>query len=275
MNRGWIWICRKQIFALLFVFSFVLRVNAQNLVLVPTINTIAGNGTAGNSGVGGPATSAELHNPLNDIVDAKGNIYITDFYNNRVVRVDGSTGVLTVVAGTGTAGFSGDNGPATSAQLYGPSGLAMDAFGNVYIGDAHNNRVRKLNLSTGIITTYAGNGTQGFSGDGGPATNAAFDYSDGLAFDAAGNLYIADQLNFRIRKVTASTGIVTTVVGTGTEGFSGDGGPATLANIGHSYSAAIDPKGNLYFADQENQRIRKVTPAGIISTIGGRPRDRC
>ena len=269
INRRSTWGSWKQLVALLFAFSYVLRLDAQNLVLVPTISTIAGNGQVGNAGVGGPAKSAELHNPLNDVVDAAGNIYFTDFYNNRVLRIDGSTGILTLVAGTGTAGFSGDNGPATKAELYGPSGLALDASGNLYVGDAHNSRVRKLNLSTGIITTYAGNGTAGFSGDGGPATNAAFSYPDGLAFDAAGNLYIADAINFRIRKVTASTGIVTTIAGTGVQGFSGDGGQATNAEINQQYSVAIDVNGNIYFADGDNQRIRKVTTAGIISTIGG------
>ena len=152
------------------------------------ITTVAGNGTAGFSGDNGPATSAQLNHPLGVAVDSAGNLYIADYWNNRIRKV--SNGVITTVAGNGNAGFSGDNGPATSAQLNYPTGVAVDSAGNLYIADSHNNRIRKV--SNGMITTVAGNGTSGFSGDNGPATSAQLYAPEGVAVDAAGNLYIAD-----------------------------------------------------------------------------------
>jgi sugar lactone lactonase YvrE len=157
-------------------------------------------------------------------VDAAGSLYIADTYNQLVRKV--SNGVITTVAGTGTHGpSSGDNSPATSASLYSPSAVAVDAAGNLYIADTGNSRIRKV--SNGIITTVAGNGGYGFSGDNGPATSAQLYDPYGVAVDSAGNLYIADTLNGRIRKV--SNGVITTIAGNGTYGYSGDGGPATSA----------------------------------------------
>ncbi len=196
---------------------------APNALAAPgDINTFAGTGCCGSSGDGGPATSAQLNGvAVNGVaVDASGNVYIADL-NSRVRKVD-SSGTITTVAGMGTNGFSGDGGPATSAELNGPEGPAVDASGNLYFADSGNSRVRKVDAS-GTITTVAGTGTAGFSGDGGPATSAELNYPFAVAVDGAGNLYIADRGDNRVRKVDAS-GTITTVAGTGTAGFSGDGG---------------------------------------------------
>jgi sugar lactone lactonase YvrE len=230
------------------------------------ITTVAGNGTLGFSGDNGPATSAQLFDPDGVAVDSAGNLYIADWNNDRVRKV--SKGVITTVAGNGLRGFSGDNGPATSAQLNSPHtsaqlsdpiGVAVDSAGNLYIADA--GKIRKV--SKGVITTVAGNGT-GFSGDNGPATSAQLS-SSGVAVDPAGNLYIADTWNNRIRKV--SNGVITTVAGNGTEGSSGDNGPAISAQLSAS-GVAVDSAGNLYIADEFNNRIRKVSK-GVITTVAG------
>lgn len=179
----------------------------------------------------------------------------------------GSSFLITTVAGNGTVGYSGDGGPATSATLHSPGPVAADSFGNLYIGDLNNLRVRKANPA-GVITTIAGNGIAGYSGDGGPATSAEISGQTGLAVDASGNLYIADYFNMRVRKVTPS-GTITTVAGNGNKGFSGDGGPATSASLYAPSAVAIDGLGNLFIADSDNYRVRKVTPAGIITTVAG------
>jgi sugar lactone lactonase YvrE len=229
------------------------------------ITTIAGNGTLGYSGDGGPATSAEL-GPAGIALDAAGNLYLTSESNSRIRKVD-INGIITTVAGNGTRGFSGDGGPATSAELSGPYGVALDSVGNLYFSDIFNYRIRKVDLN-GIITTVAGNGTNGFSGDGGPATSARLTLPIGVELDAAGNLYFADRDNQRIRKVDIH-GIITTIAGNGREGYSGDGGPATSAELGLPYGIALDAAGNLYIGDQGNQRIRKVDIHGIITTVAG------
>jgi hypothetical protein len=238
------------------------------------INTVAGEGTAGYSGDGGLATNAELYFPADSAIDASGNIYIADTWNYRIRKVNASTGIITTIAGNGTEGYSGDGGQATSAELNAPSSVALDSAGNIYIADSDNNRVRKVTVSTGIITTVAGNGTKGYSGDGGPATSAELDtvYGPGaaVALDSSGNIYIADQFNNRIRKVTVSTGIITTVAGNGTAGYSGDGGAATSAEINGPDGVALDGSGNIYIADIYNYRIRKITVStGIITTVAG------
>jgi len=228
------------------------------------LTIVAGNGHAGFSGDGGPATSASLNSPTGLALDSAGNLYIADTINYRIRKVSG--GVITTVAGTGTRGFSGDGGEATSASLNFPTGLAVDASGNLYIADTDNQRVRRV--SGGIITTIAGNGSSGYSGDGGPATSASLGWLNanfrGLAVDGAGNLYIADTENARIRKVSGGT--ITTVAGNGSDGFSGDGGPATAASLSQPYAMAFDPAGNLFFTDAE--RIRKIS-SGVITTIAG------
>jgi RHS repeat-associated protein len=175
--------------------------------------------------------------------------------------------IIRTAAGTGVGGFSGDGGPATEAQLRTPAGVAADASGNLYIADAYNYRVRKVDAN-GIITTVAGNGTRGYAGDGGPAIEAQLQGPFGVAMDSAGNLYLADTGNHRVRKVDTN-GIITTVAGNGDPGFSGDGGPAVQAGLTAPTGVATDPHGNLYIADTNNHRIRKVTASGIIITVAG------
>jgi sugar lactone lactonase YvrE len=221
------------------------------------ITTIAGTGTESLTGDGGLPTSATLVNPFGVAVDAAGNVYIANFSSIREVTV--STGLITTVAGTGTSGFSGDGGLAKNAQMSEPYGVAVDASGNLYISDYANNRIRKVTASTGIITTIAGTGTVGFSGDGGLPTNAELNYPEGVAVDAAGNVYISDTFNELVRKVTASTGIITTFAGNGTYNFrTGDGGVATSAEVYHPGGLALDVAGNLYIADSSDNRIRVV-----------------
>jgi hypothetical protein len=233
------------------------------------INTVAGNGTAGYVGNGGPAISGELNYPFSGAVDAAGNLYIADSGNNRIRKVTASTGIITTIAGTGTAGYVADGVVATSAELNDPSSVAVDAAGNIFIGDSVNYRIRKVTASTGIITTVAGNGVNGYTGDGGAATNADLRGPAEVAVDAAGNLYFADGA-WTVRKVTASTGIITTVAGNGVDGYTGDGGAATSAEMYYVMGVAVDAAGNLYIADTSNNRIRKVTAStGIITTVAG------
>jgi uncharacterized protein (TIGR03437 family) len=195
-------------------------------------------------------------------VDSSGNLYIADYRNNRIRKV--SKGVITTVAGDGREGLSGDNGPATSARLSQPNGIAVDSSGNLYIADTGSNRIRKI--SNGVITTVAGNGTPGFSGDNGPATSAQLHVPKGIAVDSSGNLYIADTGNIRIRKV--SNGVITTVAGAAINGFGGDNGPATSAQLSYPEGVAVDSNGNLYIADYDNARIRRVSN-GVITTVAG------
>ncbi len=230
-----------------------------------TITTIAGTGSAGFSGDGGAATSAQLNFPTGVALDSLGNLYIADAYNQRVRKVSG--GIITTVAGIGPpAGYGGDGGLATAAQFSFPWGVACDSSGNFYIADAGNNRIREV--SGGIINFVAGNGSSVFSGDGGLATLAGINYPTGVAFDSSGNMYIAENLGNRIRMVSA--GIIHTVAGSllGTAGYGGDGGAATAAVLNNPADVALDSSGNLYIADKYNQRIRKVS-GGIITTVAG------
>ena len=234
----------------------------RSQVLPGTITTVAGTGDREFSGDGGPATEAELR-PLAVAVDGAGNLYIADYGNSRVRRVD-AEGTITTVAGTGDSRFSGDGGPATEAGLD-PRAVAVDGAGNLYIADYDNHRVRRVDAE-GTITTVAGSGDEGFSGDGGPATEAGLD-PRAVAVDGAGNLYIADHRNRRVRRVDAE-GTITTVAGSGDEGFSGDGGPATEAGL-DPRAVAVDGAGNLYIADQFNRRVRRVDAEGTITTVAG------
>ncbi len=231
-----------------------------------TIYTVAGNGVGGYNGDNGPATSAQLYHPVGVAVDSGGNLYIADYNNSRIRKV--SNGVITTVAGNGTLGYSGDNGPAASAQLSSPQGVAVDSAGNLYIADVGNNRIR--NVANGVITTVAGTGPTypggGFSGDGGPATSAQLYGPVGVAVDSAGNLYIADLYNNRIRNV--ANGVITTVAGSATLDYSGDNGPATSAGLSGPQGVAVDSAGNLYIADYNDSRIRKVAN-GVITTVAG------
>ena len=243
----------------LVLFSFSTAVTAQN------INTLAGTGTAGYSGDSGPATAAKINTPCGVVGDPAGNVYFCDYNNNRIRKVDAS-GVITTFAGTGTHGYSGDGGPATAAKIGNSKGIAMDAAGNVYFSDDYC-VVRKVSTS-GTISTVAGiSGTPGYNSDGIQATAAKLNYNWGVAIDNSGNLLIADQLNNRIRKVTLSTGIITTIAGIGTVGWGGDGGPATAAGLQGPSGVAVSISGNIYIADRGNNRVRKINTAGNISTI--------
>jgi uncharacterized protein (TIGR03437 family) len=291
---------------------------------VYTISTVAGNGTAGFTGDGGTAASAELYSPFSTAIDKSGNLYIADQANNRV-RMVTPGGTISTVAGNGTKGFKGDGAAAASAELNSPEGVAVDSSGNLYIADTGNNVVRKvsggnittfagsnglgpgytgdggvangaqLDLPAGIafdnngnlyiadsannairmvsganISTFAGNGTPSYQGDGGLATSATVNNPQGVAVDSANNVYIADTSNSAIRKVTTSTGIITTVAGTITTGFSGDQGLATNAELNDPDGVAVDSAGNIYIADRFNNRIRMVLTSGIIVTVAGR-----
>ena len=229
-----------------------------------TLTRIAGNGTQGFSGDGGPATAAAFWDPFAITFDSSGNLYVADMGNQRV-RVISPAGIVTTFAGNGTPGNSGDNGPAISAQLSFPSGVAVDASGNAYISSEF---VVRMVAPSGLITTFAGNGTQGYSGDNGPATSAELDVPGRMTLDSAGNLYFADIYNNCVRKVSRA-GTITTFAGNGTKGYSGDGGPATAAQLNGPGGLAADAAGNVYIADSLNSRIRMVSPGGIITTIAG------
>jgi len=237
------------------------------------ISTFAGNGTNGFSGDGAAATSAQLNYPIGVAVDGVGNVYIADTYNHRVRRVDAGTGLISTFAGNGTNGFSGDGAAATSAQLSYPEGVAVDGDGNVFIADTYNHRVRRVDVGTGFISTFAGTGAAGFSGDGAAATSAQLNFPRGVAVDGAGNVFIADTFNHRVRRVDAGTGFISTFAGTGTAGFSGDGGGATGAQLNSPIGVAVDGAGNVFIADYGNHRIRKVDadPAtvGLVDPSAG------
>ena len=239
---------------------------------ITTVAGISKFGTGGYSGDGGPATKAQLGQPSGVAVDAQGNIYIADGRNNRVRKVTPS-GKITTIAGNGQGDVEGegDGGPATSAFLNHPNGVAVDRQGNVYITASH--RVRKVSPN-GTITTFAGGPCRGISlsscalGDGGPATLAWLRHPWGVDVDAQGNVYIAEYGGARVRKVSPN-GTITTIAGTGQSGFSGDGGPATSARLYGPAGVAVDAKGNVYIADQQNVRVRKVSPGGKITTFAG------
>lgn len=238
------------------------------------ITTVAGSGVQGFSGDNGPAIAAQLDSPAGLALDSAGDLYIADSHNHRVREVAAATGVIATIAGTGVAGFSGDGGLATAARLDLPTALALDALGNLYVADTNNHRVRRIAAATGAITTVAGNGVEAFAGDNAPATAASIDSPNGLALDAAGNLYIADTHNGRVRMVSAATGLISTVAGAGVvagnvQSFGGDGGAATAASLALPRGLTMDAAGNLYFADSANHRIRRISPTGTITTVAG------
>jgi trimeric autotransporter adhesin len=206
-----------------------------------------------------PATMAKLNGPTWVAIDTVRNrLYISDCWNKRVRYVDMTTGIIYPFAGTGVNGFSGDGGAATAAKFTRVIGLAVNNSGDVFIGDWDNHRIRKVNISTGIVTTVAGNGVLSYSGDGGPATIAALSKPAAICFDTCGNLYFTDEENNRVRRIDGITGIIKTVAGNGTAGMSGDGGPAIAAQFNHPTGICIDKNLNLYVADYYNQRVRKI-----------------
>jgi len=239
------------------------------------ISTVVGSGARPYSGDGGPAIKAGLPSPTGLAMDSSGNLYILETAIGRVRKVSAS-GTITAYAGNGTSGFSGDGAAATSAQLFPGHGIAIDSSGNLYIADLYNNRIRKVDPS-GIITTFAGSGAAnslgqgGYSGDGGPATAAMLNLPDAVAVDAAGNVYIADSSNYRIRRVDKNTGVITTVAGNGNvpqnKQTANDGGMATQVPIQQPTSVTVDSAGNLYISD--GARVQKVDTTGIIRTVAG------
>ncbi len=240
------------------------------------IQTIAGNGAPQNSGDQGPASVATANNPVGLAVDGAGNLYIADTGNNAVRMIASASGVIQTVAGGSGVGFSGDGGPASASQLRLPQGVTPDAGGNLFIADTGNHRIRMVNAATGTIATIAGNGFTnmngdgGFSGDGGLATGAELNYPHAAAFDAAGNMYIPDMGNNRVREVGAVGGAITaastitTFAGTGAQAYSGDGGPANQAGLWGPSGVAVDAAGNVLIADTQNNAIRKVNAASLM-----------
>ena len=214
----------------------------------------------GSTGDGGLADTAKLASPGAVCVDTVRKVlYVSDAYSHKIRAVNMVTGIITTFAGTGVNGFSGDGGLADTAKFSRVLGLAIDNYGNLYIGDWDNGRIRKVDIATGIVTTIAGNGTEGYGGDSGIATDAMINKPVALCFDNCGNLIFADEMNNRIRKIDAITGIITTIAGNGTAGFSGDSSIATAAELNNPDGVCFDNLGNLYISDYYNQRVRKVT----------------
>jgi sugar lactone lactonase YvrE len=232
------------------------------------ITVVAGTGTQGYGGDGGPATAALLDSPQGLAVDAR-SLYIADTHNHRIRKVDLTSGTITTIAGNSSAASDGDAGLATAATLDAPTALALDNEGNIYLADVRSHRIRKISAA-GFITTIAGTGAQGFDGDGAIAVASLLDSPEGLAIDSSGNLYIADSHNHRVRRIETSTGAITTVAGTGAAGFSGDSGSAVTAALSLPQGLTIDPQGNVYLADTANHRVRRIDAThGTISTIAG------
>jgi hypothetical protein len=256
----------KQLIIMFLLTCACITIQAQ----VQNIITIAGIDSAGYSGDGGPAINAKLHLPESINLDKRGNLYIADLENGRIRKIILSTGIITTIAGNGAPTDSGDNGLAINAAIGGPTDVFSDMEGNVFFTDPYFNKVRKINVSTGIITAVAGNGILGNSGDGGLATNAELNGASGLCVDNLGNIYIAGYYNNNVQKVDAITGIITTIAGTGTAGYAGDGGLATAADFNWPDKIFVDSDGNIYISDYLNNRIRKVNAVTkIVTTIAG------
>ncbi len=226
-------------------------------------------GVPGYSGDGGIAVNAKFNNPNGMCIDAAGNLYISEEYNHTIRKIDKITGLVSTMAGTGSAGFSGDGGVAIAAKMNQPAGICVDNSGNIYIADKGNSRIRKIKVATGLMSTVAGDTISGYSGDGSAATAAKLSYPKGVCVDASGNIFIADFGNNRIRKVDVNTGLISTFAGTGISGYSGDGGVATAASFRNPNNVFMDSHGNLFVSDFGNNVIRKIVPDGHISTIAG------
>lgn len=234
------------------------------------ITTVAGGGLSSATADNIPATSAYITAPFGICLDkTESNLYIADD-RSRIRKVNIATGAITTAAGTITPGYTGDNGPATAAGLGQPADVCIDTAGNIYLADYGNHAIRRVDAVTGIISTVAGIGSPGFSGDNGPATAAKLDYPEGVYVDKNNNLYIADRQNNRVRKVDAGTGNIATIAGTGAVSYSGDGGPATAANLYNPIRVNMDKMGNIYISEYSGVRLRKINAAtGIITTFAG------
>lgn len=232
------------------------------------ISTFAGTGAQGYAGDGGPAIAASLNNPFDLAFDSAKNLIFADTFNHRLRRIDARTGVITTIAGTGERGFGGDGGPAERAMLNEPYGVVVDRAGTIYFADRLNRRVRRIDPS-GAITTFAGDGSGKYSGDGGPAASAGLAEPNGLALDAnETHLYIADVADHRVRVIDLAAGLITTFAGTGEAQHSGDGGPATRAGIFGARAVAFAPDGSLYVMERQGSSIRRVCN-GVIETVAG------
>jgi DNA-binding beta-propeller fold protein YncE len=306
------------------VFMLLILILFSNLFGAQIITNLAGSAPAGFAGDGGPASAAKLQNAIAIATDNSGNVYFSDYGNNRVRKISAS-GAISTIGGNGSTGYGGDGGQATAAQFNGPMGIAVDPAGTkVYIADNMNNRIRMITTATGIITTFAGTGIQGGTGDGGNADTAQIRTPEGLALDAGGNLYIVDNYSqirkvsatthiittiagggvnppvdgavatsvylyleyltvdpngniyfsspgyHWVRKIAAGTGLLSTIAGNGTGGYAGDNGPGAAAEVYYPYGVAADAAGNVYIADQNNNRVRKVSvTTGYITTYAG------
>jgi DNA-binding beta-propeller fold protein YncE len=249
---------------------------ANNLYIVDRLNacirmveaatgvmcTIAGTGQAGYGGDGGPALQAQMQEPNDIVLDGKGHAFIADVRDHRVRVVNLASGIITTFAGTGEGGSGGDGGPASHAALLGPRALALGPMGDLYICLRNDHKVRQVEMRTGIIRTVAGTGERGYTGDHGPALRATFNGPKEIAVDGQNNIMLVDTENHCIRRIESASGLVTTVVGTGQAGGSGDGGPATAATLRRPHGACLDEVGNIYIGDSENHRVR------FMSTLG-------
>ena len=240
----------------------------------PTIRTVIGTGEAGYTGDGGPAADATLREPFMCCFDSAGNLFFCEAKNHVVRRMDAGTGVITTVAGTGEQGYSGDGGPATEATLYEPYSLEVDADGSIYIVDRLNTVVRRVDGSTGVITTVAGTGEQGYSGDGGPGDQAQLREPNDCFLDGRGGLLIADIQDQRIRRLDLASGIIDTFAGNGEKVRGGDGMPARQASILGARAVCMDHHGNTYIAEREGNGVRVVTAGGIMGTVAGAAAER-
>ena len=242
----------------------VRRIDAQTGV----ITTLVGDGEAGYSGDGGPAAQARFNEPYSLTVDSNGDIYIVDRLNAAVRKVDAATGIISTVAGTGEPGYGGDGGPGDLAQLREPNDCFLDGRGGLLIADIQDQRIRRLDLNTGIINTFAGNGEKVRAGDGLPATQASILGARAVCMDGSGNTYIAEREGNGVRKVDAG-GAMSTLAGTGERGYTGDGGPASAATWGAPKAIRCDAAGDVIVVDTENHAIRRINAAGIVTTIAG------
>ena len=234
-----------------------------------TIRTYAGTGEPGYSGDGGPATEAAMREPFMCDFDSAGNLYVCEATNHAIRRIDARTRVITTVAGTGEPGYSGDGGPALQATFNEPYSLAIAPNGDVYVVDRLNAAVRRIDGETGVITTVAGTGEPGYSGDGGPGTRAQLREPNDCFLDRAGGLLIADVLDRRIRRLDLATGVITTFAGTGELNRDGNGRPATQAGVMGARAVCVDPEGYTYIAEREGNGVRLVGKDGLMRTLGG------